>query len=78
MLSAFPAADADLSPNARADGRPHNSLNFDFDRYGGIFDGKCVIRRPLPDYPIAAIETGQWVPGGARLWTAKFGMDGAE
>ena len=76
-LSIFPADEADLSQSARDDGRSHNSLNFDFHSYGAIFDGKCVIPRPLPDYLIAAIETGQWVPGGARLWTANFEMDGA-
>ena len=77
-LSIFPADEANLSQNARDDGRSHNSLNFDFDSYGAMFDGKCVAPRPLPDYPIAAIETGQWVPGGARLWTANFEMDVAE
>ena len=35
-----------------------------------MVDGACVIVRRLPDYPIAKIETGQWIPGGERLWDA--------
>ena len=33
-----------------------------------FFDGKCVIRQPLPDYPIARISTGQFVLGGDAAW----------
>ena len=67
LLSAFPVSEDDLPPEFR--GLGHHPLNFGFDAYGAIFDGKCVIMRTLPDYPIAAVETGQWVPGGDRLWT---------
>ena len=74
LLSVFPADEADLSQDAVAAGRDHNALNFDFGRYGAVFDGKCVILRPLPDYAISAVETGQWIPGGERLWFAEFDM----
>ena len=76
LLSVFPADEADLSQDAVAAGRDHNALNFDFGRYGAIFDGKCVILRPLPEYAISAVETGQWIPGGERLWIAEFDMGG--
>ena len=33
-----------------------------------MFDGKCMIRRPLPDYPIASVETGRWIPGEREVW----------
>ena len=63
LLSVFPA-----------DGGAHESMNFDFFRYGAIFGDSCLIRRPLPDYPIAAVETGQWIPGGRGLWRVKAGV----
>ena len=71
LLSIFPVSSDDLPEDAKREGREHVSLNFDFDAYGAVFDGKCVILRTLPDYPIAAVETGQWIPGGERLWIAK-------
>ena len=76
LLSVFPESRGDLPEKFRELG--HESLNFDFDDYGAAFDGKCVIMRALPGYPIASVETGQWVPGGARLWRAEFevGVDG--
>ena len=69
LLSVFPVSADDLPPEFRALG--HESLNFDFAGFGAVFDGGCVIIRALPDYPIAAIETGQWIPGGETLWKAK-------
>jgi len=71
FLSVFPADMSDLPQSARGAGREHESLNFDFARYGGILDGKCVIVRYLPDYAIIRIETGQWLPGDGELWSAR-------
>ena len=78
LLSVFPSDADDLPEDAKRAGREHVSLNFDFARYGAVLDGKCVILRPLPEYPISAIETGQWIPGGERLWTARIDAGGAE
>ena len=69
FLSVFPTDADDLPESRREIG--HDSLNFDFDRYGAIFDDKCLIVRNLPEYPIAAIETGQWLPGEGHLWSAR-------
>ena len=74
LLSVFPKSRDDLPEKFRELG--HESLNFDFDDYGAAFDGKCVVIRALPDYPIASVETGQWIPGGASLWRAEFAVDG--
>ena len=71
-LSVFPQNPADLPQSARESGERHQSLNFEFRRYGAIFNGKCVIVRDLPDYPIAALETGQWIPGEGELWSARI------
>ena len=73
LLSVVPKSQDDLPEKFRELG--HESLNFDFDDYGAAFDGKCVVIRALPDYPIASVETGQWVPGGASLWRAEFGVE---
>ena len=72
FLSVFPANQNDLPQTARDAGREHESLNFDFARYGAILDGRCVIVRYLPDYEISRIETGQWLPGEGELWRAKL------
>ena len=72
FLSVFPADQSDLPQTARDAGREHQSLNFAFDRYGALLDGKCVIVRYLPDYAISRVETGQWLPGEGELWSAKL------
>ena len=59
-----------------AERRPHGTDNrdFDFDLRGAIFDGKCLATVPLPDYPIAAIRTGQFIPNQEPAWTAEFSV----
>ena len=74
LLSVFPVSSDDLPESAKREGREHVSLNFNFDEFGAVLDGKCVILRTLPDYPIAAVETGQWIPGGERLWSANWSL----
>ena len=72
LLSVFPKSRADLPQEFRDLG--HESLNFDFARYGARFDGVCVATRTLPAYPIASIETGQWIPNGGRLWSVEIAV----
>ena len=72
FLSVFPADPSDLSQDARDAGFAHEPLNFDFAQYGAIFDGKCVIIRNLPRYPISRVETGQWLPGEGELWSGRI------
>ena len=52
-----------------------NKLDFDFSWPGELFDGKCAARFPLPDYPAAAIRTGQHAPDGSPLWTAQLRLN---
>ena len=33
-----------------------------------------MMKRPLPDYPIRRIETGQWLPGEPEIWRAAVDM----
>ncbi len=49
-----------------------DNLNFDFYEHGVRFDGKCLASVPLPDYPIARINTGQWIPDEGRIWEGEF------
>ena len=71
-LSVYPANPSDVPDGMRAQNLSHVSLNFDFHRYGAIFDGKCAAIRSLPDYPISRIATGQWIPGERELWSAEM------
>ena len=72
FLSVFPVNPADLPQGRRSAGLEHDSLNFDFPEYGAIVGGKCVIVRELPDYPIDAVETGQWTSDEGQLWSARI------
>ena len=74
FLSVFPADPSDLPQTAQDAEREHQSLNFDFARYGAIVDGGCVIIRNLPGYAISRIETGQWLPGEGELWSAEIAV----
>ena len=49
-----------------------DNLNFDFAQQGTLFDGKCLATVELPDYEIATVQTGQFTPGGSRIWQAEF------
>ena len=71
-LSIFPSDQTDLPQTARDAGSDHAPLNFDFPEHGAILNGDCVIIRDLPDYPIAAVEAGQWIPGESELWRARI------
>ena len=56
-LHIIPRDAADLPAEGQANG--YANLDFDFGRWGGSFDGQCLAAVPLPEYPIAAIRTGQ-------------------
>ena len=73
LLSVYPANLCDIPKDRRALG--HESLNFDFARWGVTFGGKCMVRRALPGYDVEMVETGQWIPGGERLWTAELAVE---
>ena len=65
FLHIIPRDTADLPAERQAEG--YANQDFVFARWGGHFDGKCLATVPLPDYPIAAIRTGQ-----AGLWEVNF------
>ena len=46
-----------------------NNLDFNFGRYNGKnFGGRCLAIRPLPDYKIASIRTGQYIREEGLIW----------
>ena len=73
FLHIFPDDPADLL----AYGREHGFENRDFrlDTYAAFFDGKCIHRQSLPDYPIARIRTGQsTAASGGDGWLADIDL----
>ena len=73
FLHIIPDAVADLP----ADRREYGFENRDFrlNRHAAFFDGKCIRRRPLPDYPIARIRTGQDAAArGGPEWRADIDL----
>ena len=70
-LHILPERAEDLPQERRRSG--FDRLDFDFFLRGAAFDGKCAARVPLPDYPVAAVRTGQRDPrGGADFWSVVF------
>ena len=66
------------------DRRQYGFDNLDFNYYGhgslpalGL-GGQCMVERPLPDYPIARIRTGQFTPEGDQIWMAEFPVGAVE
>ena len=74
FLHVVPEAVEDLPTNRRQYGFD----NLDF-HYGGnaalAFGGRCIAKRPLPDYPIARIRTGQFTPDDGPIWQVEFPVD---
>ena len=71
FLHIFPADPADLP----ADGHERGFENMDFrlDTHAAFFEGKCIHRQPLPDYPIERVSTGQFVSGNA-VWRVDINL----
>ena len=46
--------------------------DFNFFERGSYFDGRCLAALPLPDYPVAAIRTGQFIAEKGQLWAAEL------
>ena len=70
FLHIIPQDISDLPAERQAAG--FANMDFAFDRWGGLFDGKCLVAVPLPDYPIKEIRTGQYVSGPGELWAVEL------
>ena len=75
FLRVVPVDLDDLPPGRRE--RGFENLSFGFPQFGVHLDGACMMRRPLPDYPIRHLETGQRIAGGRYqydLWRAAIAL----
>ncbi len=73
FLALYPVDVNDLPDNSKQYG--FDNLDFGFDRRGVIFDGICMVTASLPEYDIASIGTGQYVPvegGYHNFWEGEF------
>ena len=73
FLHIVPENPTDLPDDRQAAG--FANLDFVFARYGGSFDGKCLVTVPLPDYPIASIRTGQFHTEQREVWAAELAVE---
>ena len=71
FLHFFPANPADLPAAARK--RGFETRDFWLNPHAVFFDGKCVNRQLLPDYPIARIATGVYL-AGELIWLADVNL----
>ena len=67
FLHLFPKNPDAVHPDRKEHG--YNNLDFQFQIDGGVHIGQtCVIERPLPEYDIDTIRTGQFIIGADRIW----------
>ena len=71
FLRVTPTDLADLPADHREFG--FENRDFGFNLHAASFDGKCIIRRPLPDYPIERIGTGVYM-NGELIWSADVNL----
>ena len=77
---AWPVRAADIAPwRARLGFEQHESY---FTAGGDVFDDKCLLRMPLPRWPVANVRVGQYgtgplhpVPGEGLDWHTSFRLD---
>ena len=55
-------------------GHDFDNLDFEFGPNGAVFDGRCLAAVPLPEYGIARIRTGQYVPDSGAVWEVEFAV----
>ena len=53
-----------------------DNLDFRFEAHGWRSGARCLAARRLPTYAIRHVETGQYGPGGGRLWVGNIPFDG--
>lgn len=70
FLHIYPVQSNDLPTRSRQHG--FQNMDFAFATYGRQTSAQCAAFIKLPEYAIAMVHTGQYLPGGARLWEAKF------
>ena len=73
FLRVIPVNPSDLPAHSRELGFENNHLRLV--KYATFFDNQCIVKHPLPNYPIARIRTGQDASeGGVGGWLADIDM----
>ena len=72
FLHIIPVSATDLPEIRREHGFENRDFGFLMDG-GSRIDGHCLIERPLPDYPIANIRTGQLNSAG-EIWAVELSL----
>ena len=72
LLHIFPVAAGQLPRERWAYG--FDNLDFAFVGYRWQVRERCIAGRPLPNYPIKTIRTGQLGPDGSLLWVGEIDM----
>ena len=77
FLHVVPEDVEDLPADRRQYG--FDNLDFRYDRFAALgFGGMCIAKRPLPDYPVARIRTGQFTADDGEIWQAEFAVGAVE
>ena len=76
FLHIVPERKSDLPDGRRQYG--FDNLDFDFWRNGALVGDSCIAPIPLPDYPMTAIRTGQFIRGEGALWRTEFDVSPSE
>ena len=74
FLHIYPVGVDDLSDHRRQQG--FSNRDFRFEEHGWRSGDRCLAARRLPTYAIRHVETGQYGPGGGRLWVGSIPFDG--
>ena len=72
-LRVFPLRAGDLAPRRRRAG--FDDIAFVFGEYGVVFDDKCLIAVPLPQYDVAWVTARHFQGGGSPRWEISFRLD---
>ena len=72
FLHITPVDLADLPAARREFG--FDNRDFWFNEHAAFFDGKCIHRQPLPEYPISRVSTGQFVNDEGAVWRADINL----
>ena len=73
FLHIFPVDTNDLPDHRQQHG--FDNFDFDFNRRGVKFDGKCLASVDRPAYSIERMVAGQFISGQGKLWEEEFSVD---
>ena len=78
FLHVFPKDAEDLPADRRQHGFENRDFNYGWEDAALTPGGRCVAKRPLPDYPIVRIRTGQFTTDDGPIWQAEFPVGAVE